>query len=74
MERRPQTQQISHNETTENYVSKEQDKNPQGQLNKEEISNPSEKEFRVLMVRTIQDLTKRMETQIESYKKCLTKI
>ena len=40
---------------------KEQDKNPQEQLNDEEIGNLFEKEFRVMIVRMIQNLGKRME-------------
>ena len=45
---------------------KEQDKNLQKQLNEEEISNLSEKEFRVVIVKMIQDLGKRMEARIET--------
>ena len=44
---------------------KEQDKNPQEQLNEEEIGNLPEKEFRVMIVKMIQNLGKRMEVQIE---------
>ena len=44
---------------------KEQDKNLQEQLNIEEISNLSEKEFRVMIVKMIQDLGKRMEARIK---------
>ena len=40
---------------------KEQEKNPQEQLNEEEIGNLPEKEFRVMTVKMIQDLGKRME-------------
>ena len=40
---------------------KEQDKNPQGQLKEEEIGNLPEKEFRVMIVKMIQNLRKRME-------------
>ena len=35
---------------------KEQDKNPQEQLNKVEIGNPPEKELRIMIVKIIQDL------------------
>ena len=44
---------------------KEQDKNPQRKLNEDEIDNLSEKEFRVMVVRMIQDLRKRMEAQVK---------
>ena len=44
---------------------KEQDKNTHKQLNEDEIGNLPEKEFRVMIVKMIQDLEKKMETQIE---------
>ena len=43
---------------------KEQGKIPQ-ELNEEEIGNLPEKEFRVMIVKMIQDLRKRMEAQIK---------
>ena len=55
------------------FQTKEQDKNTQNPLNDEEIGNLPEKEFRATMVKMIQDLGKRVETQIENFKKCLTK-
>ena len=39
---------------------KKQDKNPQEQLNEEEIDNLPEKEFRVMIVKMIQNLRKRV--------------
>ena len=44
---------------------KEKDKNLQEQHNEEEISNLSKKEFRVMIVKMIQDLRNRMEVQIK---------
>ena len=44
---------------------KEQDKNKQKQINEEKIGNLPEKVFRVMMVKMIQDLGKKMVTQIE---------
>ena len=44
---------------------KEQGKNPQGQINEEEIGNLPEKEFRVMIGKMIQDLENRMEARIE---------
>ena len=44
---------------------KEQSKNLQDQINEEEIGNIPEKEFRVMIVKMIQNLGKRMEAQIE---------
>ena len=40
---------------------KEQGKNPPDQTNEEEIGNLPEKEFRVMMVKMIQNLENRME-------------
>ena len=53
---------------------KEQDKNLQEQLNEEDISNLSEKEFRVMIVKMIQNLGKSMQARIEKIQNCLTKI
>ena len=52
---------------------KEQDKNPQEQLNEEETGNLPEKEFRVMIVRTIQNLEKRMEAQIKNIQEMFNK-
>ena len=53
---------------------KEQGKNLQDQISEEEIGNLPEKEFRVMIVKMIQNLGNRMETRIEKIQKCLTKI
>ena len=47
------------------YQMKEQDKAPEKQLNEVEIGNVPEKEFRIMIVKMIQDLGKRMEAKIE---------
>ena len=47
------------------YQMKEQDKTPEKQLNEVEIGNLAEKEFRIMIVKMIQDLGKRMEVRIE---------
>ena len=52
---------------------KEQGKNLQEQLNEEEIGNLPEKEFRVIMVRMIQNLGKRMEAQTEMIQEMFNK-
>ena len=44
---------------------KGQDKTPEKQLNEVEIGNLPEKEFRIMIVKKIQDLGKRMEAKIE---------
>ena len=47
------------------YQMKEQDKTPEKQLNEVEIGNLSEKEFRLMIVKMIQDPGRRMEAKIE---------
>ena len=44
---------------------KEQGKKPPDQINEEEISSLPEKEFRIMIVKMIQDLGKRMEAKIK---------
>ena len=44
---------------------KEQRKNPPDQTNEEEIGSLLEKEFRVMILKRIQDLKKRIEARIE---------
>ena len=60
------------------YQMKEQDKTPEKQLNEVEIGNLREKEFRIMIVKMIQDLRKRMEAKIEKmqemFKKDLEKL
>ena len=47
------------------YQMKEQDKTPEKQLNETEIGNLPEKEFRIMIMKMIQDLGKRMEAKME---------
>ena len=47
------------------YQMKEQDKTPEKHLNEVEIGNLPEKEFRIMVVKMIQDLRKRTEAKIE---------
>ena len=47
------------------YQMKEQDKTWETQLNEVEIGNLPEKEFRIMIVKMIQDLGKRMEAKSE---------
>ena len=46
---------------------KEQDKNPPDQTNEEEIGSLLEKEFRVMIVKVIQNLANRMEKIQETF-------
>ena len=48
---------------------KEQGKNPQDQKNEEERGSLPEKQFRVMMVKTIQNLGNRMEKIQETFNK-----
>ena len=52
---------------------KGQDKTPEKQLNQVEIGNLPEKEFRIMIVKMIQDLGKRMEAKIEKMQEMITK-
>ena len=55
------------------YQMKEQDKTPEKQLNEVEIGNLPEKEFRLMIVKMIQDLRKRMEAKIEKTQEMFNK-
>ena len=55
MKRQRNTQQV-----------KEQDKCPPNQTNKEEIGNLPDKEFRIMIVKMIQNLENKMELKINS--------
>uniref|UniRef100_A0A8C9C1G8 L1 transposable element RRM domain-containing protein n=1 Tax=Phocoena sinus TaxID=42100 RepID=A0A8C9C1G8_PHOSS len=55
------------------YQMKEQDKTPGKQLNEVEIGNLPEKEFRIMIVKMIQDLGNRMEAKIEKMQEMCNK-
>ena len=52
---------------------KEQDKTPEKQLNEGEIDNLPENEFRIMIVKMIQDPRKRMEAKIEKMQEMFNK-
>ena len=52
---------------------KEQDKTPEKQLNEVEIGNLPEKQFRIIIVKMIQDLGKRMEAKTEKMQEMFNK-
>ena len=52
---------------------KEQNKTPEKQLNEVEIGNLPEKEFRIMIVKMIQDLRKRMEAKIKNMQEMFNK-
>ena len=53
---------------------KEQGKNPPNQTNKEEIGSAPEKEFRVMIVKMIQNLGNRMDKIQETFNKDLEEL
>ena len=53
---------------------KKQDKTPKKQLNEVEMGNLPEKEFRIMIVRMIQDLGIRMEAKIEKMQEIINKV
>ena len=55
------------------YQMKEQDKTPEKQLNEVETGNLPEKEFRIMIVKMIQDLGKRLEAKIEKMQEIFNK-
>ena len=64
-ERPPQTQQSKQDEKAEKYsAGKEHDKSPTKETKEEEIGSLPEKEFRIMVVRMIQNLENKIELQI----------
>ena len=75
MEKPPQTQQYKQAEKAEKYsVGKEQDKCSPNQTKEEEIGNLPEKDFRIMIVKRIQNLENEMELQINSLEKWIEKM
>ena len=65
-----QTQKIRQNEESEEYVPNErQDKISEKALNKMEISNLPDKEFKVMVIRMLTELGRRMSEHSESFNK-----
>ena len=55
------------------YQMKEKDETPEKQLNEVEIGNLPEKEFRIMIVKMIQDLGKRKEAKTEKMQEMFNK-
>ena len=55
------------------YQMKGQDKTPEKQLNEVEIGNHTEKGFRIMIAKMIQDLRKRMEAKIKKMQEMFNK-
>ena len=67
IKRPPQTQQYNHDEETEEYTAgKGTGEMPTKPNQKEEIGNRPDKEFRIMIVKMIQNLEIKMESQINS--------
>ena len=73
MEQKQHSQKDKMKRQTAIYQMKEQDKTPEKQLNEVEIRNVPEKEFRIMIVKMIQDLGKRMEAEIEKMQEMFNK-
>ena len=66
-ERPPQTQHINKMKRQRNTQQvKEQDKCPPNQTKEEEIGNPPDKDLRIMIVKLIQNIENKMESQINS--------
>ena len=73
--RRPHTQYVEQDEKTEKHIADEgARKNPRGQINEEEIGSLPEKEFRVMIVKMIQNLGNRVEKIQETLNKDLEEL
>ena len=55
------------------YQIKEQEKNPEKQLNEVEIGNLPEKEFKIMIAKMMQDLGKTMEARIKKMQEMFNK-
>ena len=74
MEQKPHSQKDTQDEKAEGFVpDEEQDKTPEKLLNEVETGNLPGKEFRIMIVKMIQDLGKRMEAKIENMQEVLNK-
>ena len=62
------------NEKTENYNSDEGErKNPENQLSDEEILSLQEKDFRLLMLKMMQDIGNKLKAKMDNLQETLTK-
>ena len=75
MEQKPHSLKDRQDEKAEGYVTDEgTNKTPEKQLHEMEIGNIPEKEFRIMIVKMIQNLGKEWRQRSRRCKKCLTKI
>ena len=74
MEQKPHLQKDRQDEKAEGYIPDEGTKiPPEKQLNEAEIGKLPEKEFRIMIVKMIQDLRIRMEAKIEKMQEIINK-
>ena len=74
MKGKPHSQKDRQNEKAEDFVPDEgTEKTTEKQLNEAEIGNLPEKEFRIMIVKMIQDLGIRMEAKIEKMQEMINK-
>ena len=75
VEQNPHSQKDRQDEKAEGYVPDEgtKDKTPEKQLNEMEKGSLPEKEFRIMIVKMIQDLGKRMEAKIKKMEEMFNK-
>ena len=69
------TAKTYNNEKTEHYTSDEGERKnpPENQLNKEEILSLQEKDFRLLMLKKMQDIGNKLEAKMDNLQETLTK-
>ena len=74
MEKKPHSQKDRQDEKAQSYIPDEgTNENPEKKLNEVEIQNLPEKEFRIMILKMIQDLRKRMEAKIEKMQELFNK-
>ena len=67
-------QKGNHEEKAESFVlMKGQNKTPEKQVNELDIGNLPEKEFRIMIMKMIQDLRERMEAKVDKIPEIFTK-
>ena len=73
MKLKPQSHKVRQNETAKNISHrKDQDETPE-QLSELEIAKPPEKEFKIIILKMIQDIRKQVETRIKKIQKLFNK-
>ena len=75
VEQKPHSQKDRQDEKAQSYIPDEgTNENPEKKLNEVEIQNLPEKEFRIMILKMIQDLGKKMEAKIEKMEEMFNKV